>query len=76
MQLKRTLAMSTLSVAALTGAALTTMPSAATAAGTAASATTSSSTSTHGKGYVARAAAHLDPLNNSGAKGRAMVRYP
>ena len=66
MQLKRTLTMSTLSIAALAGAALTVTPSAATAAPA-----SSTTTSTHG--YVARAVTHLDPLNNSGVSGTGVV---
>jgi hypothetical protein len=77
MQLRRKLATTTLSVAALGGAALMIVPPAATA-GTARSAATSASssgtTSTQGRGYVARAVAHLDPLNNSGVSGYGVVR--
>jgi hypothetical protein len=77
MHLTRKLATSTLSVAALGGAALMMVPPAA-AAGPARTATPAASssaptTSTHGKGYVARAAAHLDPLNNSGVSGYGIV---
>jgi hypothetical protein len=78
MQLKRKLATSTLSVAALGGAALMMVPPAATAASPARSATTSAAsaaaTSTSNQGYVARAVAHLDPLNNSGVSGFGVVR--
>ena len=66
MQLKRKLAMSTLSVAALGGTALMVVPPAATAA-------PASSTTTSNHGYVARAVAHLDPLNNSGVSGVGVV---
>jgi hypothetical protein len=71
MQLKRKLAIPTLSAAALTGAALMVVPPAATAAAPAAATTAATTTARHG--YVARAAAHLDQLNNSGVKGFGVV---
>jgi hypothetical protein len=68
MQLKRTLAMGTLSVAALGGTALAVMPSTATAA-----APKASSAATYGSGHVTRTVAHIDPLNNSGVSGTGIV---
>jgi hypothetical protein len=65
MQLKRKLAMSTLSIAALGGTALMVVPPTATAA--------PASTTATKPGYVARAVAHLDPLNNSGVSGVGVV---
>jgi hypothetical protein len=69
MQLNRTLAMGTLSVAALGGTALAVMPSTATAAAP----TASTSATTYGGGSVARTVAHIDPLNNSGVSGTGIV---
>jgi hypothetical protein len=72
MQVKRKLAMSTLSVAALGGTALMVVQPAATAAPAAPTAPAASAAPAK-HGYVARAKAHLDPLNNSGVSGVGLV---
>jgi hypothetical protein len=68
-QLKRKLALCTLSAAALGGTALAVVPSTATAA----TPTASASPTTYGGGSVARTVTHLDPLNNSGVSGTGVV---